>query len=491
MAVLIGSQPGITFALPQRNTLNYSAPAPVAIGPTPTDITANAGASPVTTNTAPSGITLMNPDAPASIAIGPTPAGITTGMGGTQNVTVDVPSVPSVNDVRSFLQQNPGMTDGEIFAAMNQYNVTPERMAEATGLTADQVNARISALRSTTEMPIIEPIPDSVSDSGLVSPAAPTSMFDTSLDYMKFAAEGTKGLTGYTPQTVTAGTMPGVDISQYMNPYTQEVIDRSLADIERQRLMQQQQTAAQAQAAGAFGGSRQGVAQALTNEAFARQAAQTSANLRQQGFGQATGLAQSDLNRQLQAQQLNQAAGLQGAGFQLGAQSQLGGMGLTGYNLAQTELDRFMANEAAKQGMQTGLYGQQIGQAQSFFGQPAQALGYVPSAISGLPYSQSTTAGMQPGVFDYLTLSAYAAPTLMKLSDQQLKTDIKEIKTLDNGIKVVSWNWNQAGKKIADPNQPTIGVIAQQIAKIIPEAVKRHASGYLMVDYSHPELRGI
>ena len=227
---------------------------------------------------------------------------------------------------------------------------------------------------------------------------------------MKFAAEGTKGLTGYTPETVTAGTFPGVDISQYMNPYTQEVIDRSLADIERQRLMQQQQTSAQAQAAGAFGGSRQGVAQALTNEAFARQAAQTSANLRQQGFGQATGLAQSDLNRQLQAQQLNQAAGLQGAGFQLGAQSQLGGMGLTGYNLAQTELDRFMANEAAKQAQQGQLYGQQVGQATSFFGQPAQALGYVPSAISGLPYSQSTTQGYQPGLFNYLTLGAMMYP---------------------------------------------------------------------------------
>ena len=359
----------------------------------------------------------------------------------------------------------------------------------ASPLSAEAFNLKYNTFTDPVD-PVVD---DVVSDvgGGSVSPEAPTSMFDTSLDYMKFAAEGTKDLTGYTPETVTAGTMPGVDISQYMNPYTQEVIDQSMADIERQRLMQQQQTAAQAQAAGAFGGSRQGVAQALTNEAFARQAAQTSANLRQQGFGQATGLAQSDLNRQLQAQQLNQAAGLQGAGFQLGAQSQLGGMGLTGYNLAQTELDRFMANEAAKQGMQTGLYGQEMGQAQSFFGQPAQSLGYVPSAISGMPYSQTTTGGMQPGVFDYLTLGAYAAPTLYKMSDQQLKTDIKEIKTLDNGIKVVSWKWNQTGKKIADPSNPTIGVIAQQIAKIIPEAVKRHASGYLMVDYSHPELRGI
>jgi len=278
----------------------------------------------------------------------------------------------------------------------------------ASPLSAEAFNLKYNTFTDPVD-PVVD---DVVSDvgGGSVSPAAPTSMFDTALDYMKFAAEGTKELAGYTPQTVTAGTMPGVDISQYMNPYTQEVIDRSLADIERQRLMQQQQTAAQAQAAGAFGGSRQGVAQALTNEAFARQAAQTSANLRQQGFGQATGLAQSDLNRQLQAQQLNQAAGLSGAGFQLGAQSQLGGMGLTGYNLAQTELDRFMANEAAKQGMQTGLYGQQIGQAQSFFGQPAQALGYVPSAISGLPYSQSTTQGMQPGLFNYLTLGAMMYP---------------------------------------------------------------------------------
>lgn len=391
-----------------------------------------------------------------------------------------------ITDLASRVQS--GDLTREQAESLMQANIASPLSAEAFNLKYNPTTGAVEPVVDSASNVVSD---STVSDSGSVSPAAPTSMFDTSLDYMKFAAEGTKELAGYTPETVTAGTMPSVDISQYMNPYTQEVIDRSLADIERQRLMQQQQTSAQAQAAGAFGGSRQGVAQALTNEAFARQAAQTSANLRQQGFGQATGLAQSDLNRQLQAQQLNQAAGLQGAGFQLGAQSQLGNMGLTGYNLAQQQMDQFMANEAMKQGMQTGLYGQQIGQVQSFFGQPAQALGYVPAAISGLPYSQTTTGTQQPGTFDYLTLGAYAAPTLMKLSDQQLKTDIKEIKTLDNGIKVVSWKWNQIGKKIADPNQPTIGVIAQQIAKIIPEAVKRHASGYLMVDYSHPELRGV
>lgn len=348
-------------------------------------------------------------------------------------------------------------------------------------------NVGLPATQSAAVEPVVDPNYEAILaelealKSGM---AQPTSMFDTSLDYMKSAATGTQALTDFTPSTVTAGTLPGVDISQYMNPYTQEVIDKSLADLERNRLMQQQTQSAQASAAGAFGGSRQGVAQALTNEAFARQAGNMASQLRQTGYTQAQQLAGTDIANQLRADLSNQAAGIQGAQFQLGAQSQLGGMGLTGYNLAQGEMDRFMANEAMKQAMQTGLYGQEVGQATSFFGQPAQSLGYMPAAISGMPYSQTTTAGRQPGAFDYLTLFAL-------MSDERLKQDVEEVKTLDNGVKVVRWNWNDIGKKIADPNQPTYGVIAQQVAKLFPEAVKRHVSGYLMVDYSHPELRGV
>lgn len=51
-----------------------------------------------------------------------------------------------------------------------------------------------------------------------------------------------------------------------------------------------------ATAAKAFGGSRQGVAQALTNEAALREASRASAGLRQQGYGQAAQLAQQARN---------------------------------------------------------------------------------------------------------------------------------------------------------------------------------------------------
>lgn len=353
--------------------------------------------------------------------------------------------------------------------------------AEAQALL--NANVGLPVQQSAAVEPVVEP---AVTPIG----PAPTSMFDTSLDFMKSSAEGTEALASYTPETVTAGTLPGVDISQYMDPYTQEVIDTSLADLERQRLIQQQGIGAQAQAAGAFGGSRMGIQEAMTNEAFARQAGTLAAGLRSAGFTQAQNLAQTDLARQLSADQLNQAAGLSGAQFQLGAYNQLGNMGLTGYNLANQQMNQFMANEAMKQGLQTNLYGQQVGQATGFFGQPVQSLPYVSAALGASPMPQTTSQSYAPGLMDFLTLGAYAKGVGV-FSDERLKKDIEEVKALSNGVKVVRWKWNDIGKKIADASQPTYGVIAQQVAKIIPDAVMKHASGYLMVDYSHPELRGV
>lgn len=109
------------------------------------------------------------------------------------------------------------------------------------------------------------------------------------------------GMAGFTPDS----------ISQFMNPYQEEVIGSAMGDIERQRQMQQVADASSATRAGAFGGSRQAVQSALTNEAALRQGASTAAQMRAQGYGQAATLAQ-------QAQTL----GMQGAGAVMSAQQQ-------------------------------------------------------------------------------------------------------------------------------------------------------------------------
>lgn len=84
----------------------------------------------------------------------------------------------------------------------------------------------------------------------------------------------------------------GESIKQFMNPYETDVVQRALADVgsslETQRLKDRQA----ATAARAFGGSRQGVQESLTNAAAIKQAADTAAQMRAAGYGQAAQLAQ-------------------------------------------------------------------------------------------------------------------------------------------------------------------------------------------------------
>lgn len=123
---------------------------------------------------------------------------------------------------------------------------------------------------------------------------------------------------------VQAGSFLNQNMQAYMNPYTEQVVNQSLSDIDRSRQLQQQQGKAQAVAAKAFGGSRQGVAEAETNRAFAEQAARTASQLRQQGFTEASRLSEADLARQMQAQQLNQAQDTSITGQSLNLAGQFG-----------------------------------------------------------------------------------------------------------------------------------------------------------------------
>lgn len=125
--------------------------------------------------------------------------------------------------------------------------------------------------------------------------------------------------TGYNATLANAGTLGDAErvqamnflqgnIGAYQNPYTEQVINTSLADLDRARMMQQQGVNAQALSRGAFGGSRQAISEAENNRNFLDQQARTSAGLRQQGFDTAAGLMQQDMARALQAGLSNQQA---------------------------------------------------------------------------------------------------------------------------------------------------------------------------------------
>jgi hypothetical protein len=109
---------------------------------------------------------------------------------------------------------------------------------------------------------------------------------------------------------VTPGSFLNQNIQAYMNPYTKAVTEQSLQDLERSRQLEQVKTSAQATAAKAFGGSRQGVAEAETNRAYGENAARLLAQQNAAAYQNAQQISEADLGRFMQAQQLNQAKDL-------------------------------------------------------------------------------------------------------------------------------------------------------------------------------------
>ena len=140
------------------------------------------------------------------------------------------------------------------------------------------------------------------------------------------------------------------DVQQFMSPFQSQVIDASLAEFDRNKAIQEQQIRDQQTALGALGSGRAGVQLAEFGTGAARERALLQANLLQQGFQQAQGARQQDIqNRfglgQAQAGLAGQRAGLAGATQNLGAfRSQLGGqqaaLGQTQEGILGTNISR-------------------------------------------------------------------------------------------------------------------------------------------------------
>jgi hypothetical protein len=122
--------------------------------------------------------------------------------------------------------------------------------------------------------------------------------FDPTTGAVTGAGTGT-GVAGYQPFLDQASAYSGPQAYQgFMSPYQQQVIDTTLAEFDTQTARGVPQLAADAIQAGAFGGGREGVAQAQYASDAARNRAALQAQLLGQGFTQANQLAQSAFEQQ-------------------------------------------------------------------------------------------------------------------------------------------------------------------------------------------------
>jgi len=192
----------------------------------------------------------------------------------------------------------------------------------------------------------------------------------------------------------------------YMNPYEDAAVQSTMGDIQRASDIAQLGNRAQAVGAGAFGGSRDALVQSEQNRNTMAQQAQTAAQMRAAGYGQAQQLGMGAFDSAMGRQQnmattygqLGQGIGQLGANLgQLGIQQ--GGLGEMRAGLGSQDIQNLMATGASERGVgQAGLDATRLSNLQRYT-QPYQQYGFLSDIYSGTPSGSSTlTASSAPQV---------------------------------------------------------------------------------------------
>lgn len=184
------------------------------------------------------------------------------------------------------------------------------------------------------------------------------NVFQGSAAAMRGAGQTYGGLAGFQPSA-----------QPYMSPYTSEVIDRTQQDIMRQQQMAQNQLGAQATQAGAFGGSRHGVAEGVMAGEYGRMAGDIAAQQRQRAYEQAM-----DTAFRTAGMQQAGAGGLAGLGGQLFGMGQQTQAAIGAQGAFQRQLQQQMMDLAKQQ-----YYGAA--------GAPLAGLGAMTNVLGSVPYS--------------------------------------------------------------------------------------------------------
>jgi len=299
------------------------------------------------------------------------------------------------------------------------------------------------------QQPIVQP--QAPAQQPIVQPTGP-NIFEQSSGALGQAQETMTGLSQFQPDPmqaatlgpaatmtsvgqvgdVTSGQLASTDMGQYMSPYTQQVIERGQADIERQRQLATQDLGASAQRAKAFGGSRHGVAEGTLAGEYGRMGMDFAAQQRQRAFDQAQQAAQYDIGQRFAADTLNQRAAeaaaqreqaaragnmaaanqfaqqqamfeqqanqatfggqFQGAGIRQGAASGLSGLGGQMFGIGQQVQGAIGQQGQFQRGLQQQLLDRAMGQYGGATGAPMAGLGALTSVISGMPYGTTATS---------------------------------------------------------------------------------------------------
>ena len=262
------------------------------------------------------------------------------------------------------------------------------------------------------------------------------------------------------------------DVTPYMNPYIENVENRAISNAERAITGQLAQNTDKARAAGAFGGSRGAVVDAVTRAEGARGIGDLSAQLRKEGFDTAaSNFWKGAANKQAAASGIISGANTQGQGWRDAASGFL--------NTAQGRQQSVLADVAALSGAgkEDQAYRQSLIDAdkakfEEMKGHDVEQLNLRLAALGMSPYgkTESTTKTATQGSAgsDWATTLLGGFKLLAGLSDRRDKTDIKSLGRRSRaGLPLYAYRYK------GDPKSypKIIGPMAQDVEKAYPELV--------------------
>lgn len=189
------------------------------------------------------------------------------------------------------------------------------------------------------------------------------------------------------------------------------------------------------------------------------------------GLAKITAMNTAADGRTVQGMQLRQQAG-----------NLVNGMSAQSLNLSQAGMQAGSAATAtgnasfgnalgAQNAFNSGMQG-----AGGIYGSTANGFGNIYNQqLAGAQFDAQNSTGAAIGQLGGMAINAYAAS---KMSDKRVKTNIKQIGKTNSGLNIYSYNY------VWDLSTTHVGVIAQELQLVKPEAVITGEDGILRVNYS-------
>tara|TARA_R110000823_G_scaffold228982_1_gene356085 strand:- start:196 stop:1380 length:1185 start_codon:yes stop_codon:yes gene_type:complete len=215
----------------------------------------------------------------------------------------------------------------------------------------------------------------------------------------QYRDQGVAGLQGST------GRFDPSSISDFYDPYAEEVIAAQQRDVGRLGGQQQDQARAQAAAAGAFGGSRAAIQETEIGRNTLGEQSRIGAQLRSQGYQQARSAAQQAFEQQ-QARQIASAQGIGQLGLQYGQLAQNDVQQLASLGQARGALGQGLGSLGAQAGTLGSRLGA-LGMQQAQLGQMGQQMNL--NDVNALMQVGSNQRGVQQAQLEAQRMSQLQA----------------------------------------------------------------------------------